>query len=183
MPCSWHLRPIFSYRISWTDLFPDHSADLTSLISSSNSSFHPMEWSLLVPSLCAELCLILSCRIGKILLQRNDYLLSSSRIFFLKKKNCFYHYPLELFLMLSCRIRKILVHCNDYTYCHLRGLSFIIFAFFLTFVICDSQKFYWTRCLTPSCPTGTFVDFTLSNARRLFSSMGNPSGRKGLKRD
>jgi len=34
--------------------------------------------------------------------------------------------------------------------------------------------------LTLSCPTSTFVDFTLSNARQFYSSMGNPLGRKGL---
>ena len=34
--------------------------------------------------------------------------------------------------------------------------------------------------LTLSCPTSTFVDFTLSDARRFHSSMGNPSGREGL---
>ena len=35
--------------------------------------------------------------------------------------------------------------------------------------------------LTLSCPTSTFVDFTLSNATWFYSSMGNPLGRKGLK--
>ena len=34
--------------------------------------------------------------------------------------------------------------------------------------------------LTLSCPIGTFLDFTLSNARRFYSSMGNPLDRKGL---
>ena len=33
--------------------------------------------------------------------------------------------------------------------------------------------------LTLSCPIGTFMDFTLSNARRFYSSVGNPLGRKG----
>ena len=40
------------------------------------------------------------------------------------------------------------------------------------------KKFRWM--LTLSCPTSTFVDFTLSIARRFYSSMGNPLGRKGL---
>ena len=35
--------------------------------------------------------------------------------------------------------------------------------------------------LTLSCLIGTFVDFTLSNARRVYLSMGNPLGRKGLR--
>ena len=30
-------------------------------------------------------------------------------------------------------------------------------------------------------PIGTYIDFTLSNARRFYSSMGNPLGRKGLR--
>jgi len=35
--------------------------------------------------------------------------------------------------------------------------------------------------LSLSCPTSTFVDFTLSNARQFYSSTRNPLGRKGLK--
>ena len=34
--------------------------------------------------------------------------------------------------------------------------------------------------LTLSCPSGSFVDFTLPNARQFYSSMGNPLGRKGI---
>ena len=29
-------------------------------------------------------------------------------------------------------------------------------------------------------PIGTYIDFALCNARRFYSSMGNPLGRKGL---
>ena len=36
--------------------------------------------------------------------------------------------------------------------------------------------------LTLSCPTSTFVDFTMFNARRFYSSMENPLGRKGFKK-
>ena len=32
----------------------------------------------------------------------------------------------------------------------------------------------------PRVPIGTFIDFTLPSARRFYSSMGNPLGRKGL---
>ena len=32
----------------------------------------------------------------------------------------------------------------------------------------------------PWVPIGTYIDFTLSNARRFYSSMGNPLDRKGL---
>ena len=34
--------------------------------------------------------------------------------------------------------------------------------------------------LTLSLPRVTLIDFTLSNARRFYSSMGNPTGVKGL---
>ena len=34
---------------------------------------------------------------------------------------------------------------------------------------------------SPWVPIGTYIDFTLSNARRFYSSMGNPLGRKGLR--
>ena len=34
--------------------------------------------------------------------------------------------------------------------------------------------------LTLSLPRMTLIDFTLSNARRFYSSMGNPTGVKGL---
>ena len=34
--------------------------------------------------------------------------------------------------------------------------------------------------LTLSCLIGTFIDFTLSNARRFYLSLGNPLGRKEL---
>ena len=35
--------------------------------------------------------------------------------------------------------------------------------------------------LTLSLPRVTLIDFTLSNARRFYSSMGNPTGVKGLR--
>jgi len=33
----------------------------------------------------------------------------------------------------------------------------------------------------PRVPVGTYIDFTLSNARGFYSSMGNPLGREGLR--
>ena len=44
-----------------------------------------------------------------------------------------------------------------------------------------SKALTQVKGLTLSCPIGTFVDFTLSNARRVYLSMGNPLGRKGLR--
>ena len=46
---------------------------------------------------------------------------------------------------------------------------------------CRTYSYHDIATLTLSCPTNTFVDFTLSNARRFYSSMGNPLGRKGLR--
>ena len=37
-----------------------------------------------------------------------------------------------------------------------------------------------TGTLTFSLPRVTLIDFTLSNARRFYLSMGNPTGVKGL---
>ena len=45
----------------------------------------------------------------------------------------------------------------------------------------DILQRFVSKTLTLSCRTSTFVDFTLSNARRFHSSMGNPLGRKGLR--
>ena len=44
----------------------------------------------------------------------------------------------------------------------------------------DILQHFVSKTLTLSCPTSTFVDFTLSNARRFYSSMGYRLGRKGL---
>ena len=49
-----------------------------------------------------------------------------------------------------------------------------------TFKLGNNEMSLGAGALTLSCLIGTFVDFTLSNARRFYSSMGNPLGRKGL---
>ena len=43
-----------------------------------------------------------------------------------------------------------------------------------------SEKKKSESSLTLSLPRVTLIDFTLSNARRFYSSMGNPTGVKGL---
>ena len=48
------------------------------------------------------------------------------------------------------------------------------------FKLSNNEMSLRAGALTLSCGIGTFVDFTLSNARRFYSSMGNPLGRKGL---
>ena len=47
-----------------------------------------------------------------------------------------------------------------------------------TFKLSNNEMSLGDGALTLSCPT--FVGFTLSNAKRFYSSMGNPLGRKGL---
>ena len=49
----------------------------------------------------------------------------------------------------------------------------------------EEEKCWKTRIIAlthsrPWVPIGTYIDFTLSNTRRFYSSMGNPLGRKGL---
>ena len=55
-----------------------------------------------------------------------------------------------------------------------------IFNLFYSVQVYISALLSLRTVLTLSLPRVTLTDFTLSNARRFYSSMGNPTGVKGL---